>query len=399
MIKIRLSMCFAIVLGTTCLSPAHAAVAQSPDIAAYTSWEPFNVGLIGDKDHGLGSSNFNNLVAEIDTPHSQGYHITVRCTNSQAATGYGSCTRANWNAFAENVGIALIQTHGAPGSIIAISVKTERLAREWLNSGSSGSDGLSVHKSTEYTGYVVRAKPAWLAENWSSYFNVNDAIVYISGCESAVPDDGAGSEIFNAVGGRFAIGYLNKVTNTDAAQDITNLFQYMNGIQPFGLDYRLASLAVTDPELSLGLTHRLTGDSTLCPSVASPVLSNISPEGSGTAASGDGKVVFDTKLDTVHYLATDALTYSTASPITISNIRWNGDHEIDFHWQATTSSGGTGGYGKPTFSVTMTAVAAKIVAFPGGQQLDGGDMSTGAPPLSTIGVAPNGDDFKWSFSN
>ena len=81
--------------------------------------------------------------------------------------------------------------------------------------------------------------------------------------------------------------------------------------------------------------------------------------------------------------------------VDITNVRWSGDHEIMFHWEAAPSYT-SGGYGA-AFKVKATAHADKVVAFgAGAQQLDGGDLSENES--SPDGVASNGDDFIWVFS-
>jgi hypothetical protein len=385
------------IMASTC-GVLSAETASSPQYATYATWEPYSIGKNSKEGSNLGDVGFDSLKPEIDATevHSQGYTLIKRYRTGVLATTAGDCTRAAWDALPSQVGVVLFVTHGNPRFIDAFVASTMEAANEWMDSGIDSAD-MEVRFSKQHDCWNVLVHPAWFKRNFASFFTNNASIVYFSTCHSGSFLVDRGEQVFQSVGGNVAIGYDDEVTNTRAALDISHMFQSMNGTRPdnLGGQWRLASIATDQRVLyDIAFTRKIAHETTLCPAVAYPTLSNIAPQGSGTPASGAGKIIFDTSVDTVHVAATDALTFSVSGTVDITQVEWNGDHEIDFHWQAAPSSGA---YGPPTFKVTVTAVAAKVLAFPGNQQLDGGDLSSDTSAPSAF--APNAVDFKWSFSN
>jgi hypothetical protein len=363
----------------------HAETAHSPGTSQYASWEPFGYGV-----DGIPGVTFDRLQANIDVTYDQGYNLLRRYRTSRFSRNYGDCTRANWDGFPRAIGIAQVCTHGSSGLLVAISVRSKAMGDAWRNAGADNSH-IRVGVDDETGEARIRVKAPWFKRNWETFFNVTESIVYIVGCRSA----GGQYSIIKSLGGRLVLGYSTTTDAGNAAQDIDLLFLRMNGVEPEGTK-RLASLAIGAGGFTSGFTNVLRGETTLCPAVSKATLDNIHPHGPGTARSGDGRIVFDTKLNTATQSAAEALTFKVMTgSVDITNVRWSGDHEITFHWEAAPSYT-SGGYGA-AFKVKAAAHADKVVAFgAGAQQLDGGDLSENES--SPDGVASNGDDFIWVFS-
>ena len=379
--------------------------AVCPTSTIIVSWEPFN-NIFGNADF---YAIDNNIDVDSETNMSQGYTLLLTYIGRQGMASAAGMDRASFDGFAGYRGVALINTHGEPHEIDAISLKTKALCEAWRDQGLGNSDMFVEFDPTKGRKFwYVGARSTWVAKNWAPSFNQYNSIVVVSSCNTGAESKaGTGADLLDSIGGRAAIGFDKLVKTSQTSQDEARLFQLMNGTLPAGSPG--SARRIGDAYLEGGFTQGLVlsestqDNTTLCPSVDHPIggmgTLNIFPaQGSTTnGISGDGWVIFDSNLETIFHKASDVLQVANPTTpgntnvsgnVTISNQTWVGLNRINFHWNAQSTYGYGGG---TAYTLMLRVVAANTVSERGGQQLDGGTPSA-------YGVAPNGGDFTWSFS-
>jgi len=352
--------------------------AWSPNSNLLNTWEP----ITGE----LGTLIGDTVVYRTDYPEYQGY-TTARFQSDGSSVGV--CSRRLWDNFASSSGITVVNTHGLVIGLFAVYSNNESELIDRVNGGGwadSNGDGLQdsnmfvVHQNMVRNRWTVFVVFPWLESNWKPDHDSERSFVIIAACHSA---DG---NVLPSAGGRVGFGCVGHASVLAFFFDINELLRRMNGDIANG-QYRRASEAWSSGSYTvIAPTGNL--NTTLCPSVETPARVNVYPVGPEGGASGTGYVIFDTHSQIHLEINGDpskALKYKVIrGDVTIYNIRWNGDHMIEFDYSTDCIT---------DYEVEMTVDAYELRAKGFGfQKLDGGE-------IDSEGIASNGDDFVWTFES
>jgi len=367
---------------------AYAAVVYSPTKSRLNIWEPFYY----DADF-LGQTG-NTVVARILTV-SQGYTTVERFQDTFDDLNPDGCPRAAWDTFAVSAGVALVDSHGGAGEIVAIGFNGRSLgqeksaAKKWIRSGLKPTGSTMYEEvSPSRNHWQVSVMPDWFATNWFPGFNTNRSIVILAACETAT------SDLLQKIGGRSRFGYSACISGVTIREDLVKLFDRMNGTKGISGPgtSRKAEIAY---DFRTGYSNSFTllenaGTTTLCPSVEHPnedqeLIDLLKPYDRYAGLKGSGYVTFDTHCDNTKP-ADQVLTATPSGTARVFNIKWVDDYKITFDYEATEG-----------YTVTMKVNQSLLLAEGGAPlHLDGGSVDQDGE--GEYGVAPNEDDFTWTFS-
>ena len=269
-----------------------------------------------------------------------------------------------------------IAVHGSSGgSLFFVLLRTQADVENWCGNDPLINASVDTGEDWPPTGhpYYAVAASGWATSNWKTMLDQSKAISILSCCYSHV-NGWAG-----ACGGAAAFGYDQSCTGTGCETNNENLLKRMNGTTGDG-EYRKAYEAYNNMPSHLH-EFRITpanAEATLAPAPEAH-----EPEDDELVdTEGSGYFQLDTYcMATVD--AEEALTFDTDGDVTISDVHWVGtgrSNRIEFDWA------GTG-----EFEVTVTAHANKIASW--------GQAIGGTHELDGDGVAPNGDDYEFSFKS
>jgi len=303
----------------------------------------------------------------------------------------GDCTLDNYKAMA-NAGALAIISHGNAGEHGAVyrPLKTWGFnqCKAWIGNEQGmtiksnlfyKTDG-SLDEDTSY--YYVAVDTTWVAANWKTKLDDNEAIVMWSSCYSASNCPTAGISVKEAAGGRWRSGYEGLVTTPEAVAVNTAFLGRMNGSIANG-NFRTAGGAYNAINYKLiNNTVKMNGNpwTTLCPA---PLAVNPAyPLAPVTAKrKGWGGILFDTALSPV----------TTAAPLAriggnavIEDAKWLEDPEGNFY-----------GFGF-IFDKTLDNAPTTMKAFSNQIRNESGEGKEGRQ-MDGNRVQPNNDDFDWSF--
>lgn len=358
-------------ISAICVPSAQALVAYCPTKGELHVWEPcvFDIGEF------KGNIVRDKITTEGTT---QGYML-VRRQDKTRDNSVDQCTRAEWDGFAVNAGVLLMDTHGNQGWVAAAYSTDASVLDDWADADNDGNPDpfMSVEESPTQGEYFVMVTYGFFENDWFD-LGSNRAIVFVASCGSA---DGGENSIMNNIGGRVVFAYHGESNTAQHSADADRLFGMMNGELASGQNRR-SDDAFNAGGYSNGF--RMGDDpTTLCPGVF-----YVSPaDGSHVGASGYAKIVFDSFCEDEVPVG-QALTIQVSGSCDIRELQWihaeqsedpaQNCREIRFIYEGPACN--------PNFTITVTAHGDKIKAKDGTQFLDGNN------------VAPNGDDRVWSFS-
>lgn len=346
-------------------APGQGDVAYSPDGTFLYVYAPCGWDGVGSP-----ASEYEAVGSRIKD---QDYNVTAVIYRDQTANDddCGSCTLEHFKD-CEFADFLYVTTHSNSGMMVGIYLKSKDAVDRWRDyEADTQTRESSVVIWDGSPAYYARVPASWYSSRWRDRLDESKAVVVLSGCETA---PGLTSAVVSGEGGGVCFGYTGYPALTDRHYNNTRLLKRMSG-QSGGAQLRRAGEAWDGGNGYLsGFEMVGDPDRTLCPAYEGKF-----PEGRARA-SGTGHFEVDTYCHD-HVPASEALTFETAGPVLISNVRWVGTdvvRRIEFDWS-----------GLGAWSVVATAHADKFQSW--------GAATASYHRMDGNGVTPNGDDVVWTF--
>jgi hypothetical protein len=377
--------------GTAVLAASYAFIPGCQavsNLTAYTATPPVSTAPASNEAYvwcSLPSLGTGDGVAFKEELEKQGFHVRWReDADGMNTSDFGSCTLANYRQLA-NSGAFTVISHGRPGKHLIVYAPGTPAGKAACETWRNGDTNLIVEYYVNVMSCVV-ADSSWLAANFKTSLDNNEAIAVWSICYSAATTDELGNpavSVKEAAGGRWRVGYELPTDATEAENVNHAFFGRMNGVIADG-SLRTAGEAYADPAADyrrIGPTVgsvKMDGNAwtTLCPA---PLLQT--PFYPATSAAGQvkgwGCFLLDTYLDVAVPAGEAMLEPLTAD---CSGFRWlatpSGGHGLGFNFEKQSS--GFGG------SLLIDAEKVRNAGVDG-RKMDGNR------------IAPNGDPASMDF--
>lgn len=359
-------------------SPAFAGVPQS---TGYLYWGPHEYSL----NSGLANDAAWDEISQIST--------YIKFERSEATDPNGTPSQCTLDDLKSRLqagkGIVIYAAHGGAGSIDWAAIDTfgevsEQVIQDALDAYEAADSSLvdklvgsSFLRGGTDTHRFIKVHKSVTTDWADDFYATRHGVSFTFSC-------GTYGQGYNCFWSECSFGYKSSLYCPQAADDITGIFERMNGSVGNGM-YRTAAQAHANyndpsepivylfPESGVGV-----GSTELCPV----------PDGCPSNGyihdklEGDGKVSFSAPMDTT-MSATSIVSISGGSWQTNGAPTWTNSSVITFDWKRTTP-------GWVTITVSGSATADTKA---GTLKLDGNGGTIGAP----VGVAPNGDSYKYRF--